>query len=64
MKFAGRKSRDDGTALIAVMALLAIMCALMICTTESLFHVKKELRLIEQKQLQRSTNAPSQGRDQ
>ena len=53
MNFSFRHSRERGTALIVVMALLAIMCVFMICTTESLFHVKKELKLIEKKQLQR-----------
>jgi hypothetical protein len=43
---------------ILIMALLAIMCALMLCAAESLFHLKRELKLIEKKQLQRYTNAP------
>ncbi|HEY0548271.1 MAG TPA: hypothetical protein VGF13_01645 [Verrucomicrobiae bacterium] len=47
------KARQNGTALIVVMVLLAIMCVLMLCTTQSIFFVKRELQLIEKKQLQR-----------
>lgn len=53
-----RLSRQRGMTVILIMALLAIMCALMLCAAESLFHLKRELKLIEKKQLQRYTNAP------
>ena len=46
-------ARPRGTALIVVMALLAIMGVLMVCTAHSLYFVKRELKLIEQKQLHR-----------
>lgn len=42
-----------GTALIVVMVLLAIMGVLMVWTAHSLIFVKRELKLIEQKQLHR-----------
>ena len=42
-----------GTALLVVMALLSIMFVLMVCTAQSIFFVKRELKLIEKKQLQR-----------
>lgn len=48
-----RPARPRGTALIVVMVLLAIMGVLMVGTAHSLFFVKRELKLIEQKQLQR-----------
>ena len=48
-----RPARPRGTALIVVMVLLAIMGVLMVCAAHSLFFVKRELKLIEQKQVKR-----------
>ena len=53
MKFSFQRSGERGTAVIAVMVLLAVMCVFMIGTTNSLIHVKNEIKLIEKKQLQR-----------
>jgi len=38
--------------MIAVMALLAVMCLFIICNTRTLSTLKRELRLIETKQQQ------------
>ena len=46
-------SRRRGTALVVVLTLLTIMGVLMVCAAQSLSFVKGELKLIEQKQLQR-----------
>ena len=53
MRFPSRQTHRSGTALIVVMALLAIMCVFMVCTAQSIYFVKRELKLIEKKQLQR-----------
>ena len=50
---------ERGTALIIVMALLAIMCVFVVSATQSLYLVKRELKLIEQKQLQRAGKTPA-----
>lgn len=50
--------RPRGTAVIIVLALLAIMAMFMISATQSLYLVKRELKLIEQKQLQRAGKTP------
>ena len=59
MKLLLRQTGVRGSALIVVMVLLAIMAVLMICTAQSLFFVKRELNLIEKKQLQRSEKSPA-----
>ena len=56
-----RASRQRGTALLVVMALLAIMSVLMVCTAQSIFFVKQELKLIEKKQLQRYDRSAASG---
>lgn len=53
MNLLPKQVRKRGTALMVVMVLLAIMCVFMLCTTQSIFLVKRELQLIEKKQLQR-----------
>jgi signal transduction histidine kinase len=53
MNLLRRRVQERGTALVVVIVLLAIMCVFMLCTTQSLFLVKRELQLIEKKQLQR-----------
>ena len=59
MKLLLRQTGARGSALIVVMVLLAIMAVLMICTAQSLFLVKRELKLIEKKQLQRYEKRPA-----
>ena len=59
MKLLLRRTRESGSALIVVMVLLAIMAVLMVCTAQSLFFVKRELNLIEKKQLQRYEQRPA-----
>ena len=53
MNLALQPSRRRGTALVVVLTLLTIMGVLMVCAAQSLFFVKRELKLIEKKQLQR-----------
>lgn len=45
--------RQCGMAIVIVMALLAVMCILMLCAAQSVTFVKRELKLIEKKQLER-----------
>lgn len=40
-------------ALVIVMALLAVMCVFMLCAAQSVTFVKRELKLIEKKQVER-----------
>ena len=47
------KNRARGTALLIVMALLFVMCVLMFCAARSITFVKSELKLTEQKQIER-----------
>jgi hypothetical protein len=58
MKIFLQRPGERGTILLVVMMLLAVMCVFMLCTTEALFSLKKELRLIEKKQLQRYEKTP------
>ena len=53
MKLRFQSTPQRGTALLVVMALLVIMSVFMVCTAQSIFFVKRELKLIEKKQLQR-----------
>ena len=53
MNFVLRPDHRRGTAIVVVLALLAVMCVFMICTAQSIYFVKRELNLIEKKQLQR-----------
>lgn len=50
---------ERGSTLIVVMALLAVMCVLMICAAQSIGLVKRELRLIEAKQLRHWEKTPA-----
>jgi hypothetical protein len=52
-----RKPRDQGTVLVIVIALLALMCVFMTWSAHSIFSLKSEIKLIEQKQLKRYENA-------
>lgn len=61
MKPPFRSSSQRGTALLVVMALLAIMSALMVCTAQPIFFVKRELKLIEKKQIQRYEKSAASG---
>ena len=53
MNLSLRKGREGGTILFVVMALLAMMCVFMLGTTGALVSLKKELKLIEKKQVER-----------
>ena len=53
MRTSCSNSERRGTALIVVMALLAVMCVLMLCAARSVTFVKSELKLIEKKQVER-----------
>ena len=47
------QSRQRGMTLVIVMALLAVMCVFMLCAAQSVTFVKRELKLIEKKQVER-----------
>ena len=47
------KNRSRGTALVIVMALLFVMCVLMFCAARSISFVKSELKLTEERQIER-----------
>jgi Tfp pilus assembly protein PilX len=50
---------ERGMTLLVVMVLLAVMCVFMICAAQSITSVKRELKLIEKKQLQRHAKTPA-----
>lgn len=45
--------RQRGMTVIIVMTLLAVMCVFMLCAAQSVTFVKRELKLIEKRQLER-----------
>jgi len=51
------RRRQRGTVLLVVMVLLALMCVFMTWSAHSIFSLKSDLKLIEQKQLKRFENA-------
>ena len=51
------RRREQGTVLVVVIALLGFMCAFMAWGAHSIFSLKSEIKLIEQKQLKRYQNA-------
>ena len=53
MKFPRHSFQQRGTALMVVVALLAVMCVFILCAAQSIFSVKRELQLIEKRHLQR-----------
>jgi Tfp pilus assembly protein PilX len=53
MRISVLQRRPRGMAIVIVMALLAVMCILTLCTAHSVTFVKRELKLIEKKQLER-----------
>jgi Tfp pilus assembly protein PilX len=52
MRISVQQHRRRGMAVVIVMALLAAMCILTLCTAHSVNCVKRELKLIEKKQLE------------
>ncbi len=56
------QSRQRGTTVIIVMTLLVVMCVLMLCAAQSVTTVKRELKLIEKKQLERCEKLSARGR--
>lgn len=48
--------RQRGMTVIIVMTLLAVMCVFMLCAAQSVTFVKRELKLIEKRQLDRCEN--------
>ena len=52
------RQHEQGSAVLVVLALLAVMCLLLASNTVTLNSLKRELRLIEEKQVQRCTNSP------
>lgn len=59
MKFSRQSSQRRGMTLLVVMVLLAVMCVFMICAAQSITSVKRELKLIEKKQLLRHAKTPA-----
>ena len=51
------RRRDQGTVLLVVITLLALMCVFMTWSAHSLFALKSDLKLMEKKQLKRFENA-------
>ena len=49
--------RERGSAVIVVLALLAIITVYVVANSRTLFHLKSELKLIEQQQLKKFTPA-------
>jgi len=47
------KRSEDGTATFVCIALLAIMLVLVMAESSALFHLRREMKLLEQKQIQR-----------
>ncbi len=47
------KRREDGMATFVFIALLAIMLVLVTAESSALFHLRREMKLLEQKQTQR-----------
>lgn len=54
-------AQRQGMALLVVMVLLVVMCALMFWAAQSVFSVKRELGLIEKQQLRRAEKTPVSG---
>ncbi len=57
------RQRQKGVALVVILALLSIMLLYVTANTRSLYHLGRELKLLEQRQIQRlersQTNTPS-----
>ena len=49
---------DRGTALLVVMSLLAVMTVLILVVSQSLFVLKRDLKLIEQRQIDHQAKTP------
>jgi Tfp pilus assembly protein PilX len=54
-------ARTRGMTVLVVMVLLAVMCVFMVGAAQSITFVKRELKLIEKKQLQRYEKARPAG---
>lgn len=48
-----RRARQRGTAVVVLLAMLAIMMILVAANGRTIFHLQRELRLIERQQVQR-----------
>ncbi|HMJ88511.1 MAG TPA: hypothetical protein VK530_01775 [Candidatus Acidoferrum sp.] len=48
---------NHGTALLVVMCLLAVMTVLILVGTQSLFVLKQDLKLMEQRQIERHSKS-------
>jgi Tfp pilus assembly protein PilX len=49
----GKRERENGSAILVVMALLFVLTLLVLANTETLRHLQQELRLIDQQQQQK-----------
>jgi len=54
----GNRPREDGAAILVVMALLFILTLLVLANTETLRHLQQELRLIDRQQQQKYEPRP------
>ncbi len=52
-RVAFRRARQRGTAVVVLLAMLAIMMILVAANGRTIFHLQRELRLIERQQVQR-----------
>lgn len=64
MNLQNLQRHQSGTALVVVIILLALMCALMLWSVHSLGSLRKEIRLIEEKQAKRFQRMAGEGRQQ
>lgn len=49
----GKRERENGSAILVVMALLFVLTLLVLANTETLRHLQQEMRLIDQQQQQK-----------
>jgi len=58
-----RKSRESGSAVFVFIALLAIMMILVTANSDALFHLRREINLLEQQQVKRLNAAQTNATD-
>ena len=59
MKTSALRSRPRGMTMIVVLALLFVMFVLVMCAAQSVISAQRELRGIEQKQIERWRKVPA-----
>ena len=56
---AGRRPREGGSAVFVFVTLLAIMMILVTANSDALFHLRREINLLEQQQMKRLNASPT-----